>query len=105
MLKETYFAIVKKLPAGVQKEYVMRGRFNHILAPSWTLINDWKNAKITWNEYEQRYKDELFNNPEAIQRMLELQELAKTQDVYLICFEKSPRFCHRSLLLKWITEI
>jgi uncharacterized protein YeaO (DUF488 family) len=107
MLKESYFANVKNLPKEAYKEYVMRARFNSVLAPSAKLLveagifkkfDGRKNPKMPFDEFRIKYEKEVLANPQAVKRMRYLKELAERVDVYLICMEKSALFCHRSVL-------
>lgn len=101
MLKETYLANLKNLPTDAIKVRVAKPS---ILAPSNQLLKDWKENQITWEQYETRYLIELLTNPKAIARLAYIKELAKTNDVYLFCYEKSPP-CHRFILLKVLNGI
>ena len=66
------------------------------LAPSIELLNDYRNKKIDWSEYEKRYLKEMESKKELIS------ELKKRSDngevISLLCWEKDDRFCHRRLL-------
>ncbi len=70
-----------------------------VLSPSWTLLNDYKNGTIDWEEYTRRFKREMLSNPQALEELKRIKELAKTKDVRLICYEKNPP-CHRFILLE-----
>jgi len=72
-----------------------------VLAPSWDLLDDWKNKKINWEEYTKRFIMEIITNPEAIKEMKHIKELAKIKDVRLICYEKQYP-CHRFILIHLI---
>lgn len=74
-----------------------------VLAPSWELLNDYKNEKITWSEYIKRYVKEM-DNVDAIVEMLRIRKLAETRDVRLICYEKTYP-CHRYILMVLIYTI
>ena len=71
------------------------------LAPSVELLNDYRNKKINWSEYKQRYLKEMEDRKEIIK------ELKKRSDegevITLLCWEKDDRFCHRRLL-KYLIE-
>ncbi|GAJ13712.1 unnamed protein product, partial [marine sediment metagenome] len=71
--------------------------------PSKELLKDWKGGKITWSEYETRYKAEIMSNEKAIEKIKLLKELSEYKDVYLYCYEKNPP-CHRFILLELIRE-
>ena len=66
------------------------------LAPSIELLNDYRNKRIGWSEYEKRYLKEMEGKKELIR------ELKKRSDngevVSLLCWERDDRFCHRRLL-------
>lgn len=101
MLLETYLANLKNLPARVIKVRVARPS---ILSPSKELLKDWKASKITWPEYEARFKAEIMARLGAVEKMREIKEVAERQDVYLFCYEKKPP-CHRFILLELIAGI
>ena len=71
------------------------------LAPSKELLSDWNNGKITWQEYEQRYCQEIDTQKESI-RQIALS--AKTETLTLLCKEEADEQCHRRLLKKLILE-
>jgi uncharacterized protein YeaO (DUF488 family) len=75
------------------------------LSPSYQLLSQANEGKITFEEYTPLLKQELLNNPKAIQRMQELREIAKSKLVFLVCNEKDPNQCHRSLLKEWIDHL
>jgi uncharacterized protein YeaO (DUF488 family) len=97
MLKETYMAELKAgLPPGAMAVVVTRNR-GHVLSPSWALLNDYKANRVTWEEYDRRFRIEMAA-PAAVAEMKRLKKLAKDQDVYLVGYEKEPP-CHRFILL------
>jgi uncharacterized protein YeaO (DUF488 family) len=73
------------------------------LAPSKGLFYAYvKHKTIAWNEYEERYMNEIDSSPEAQNMIRELSELCKTKDVTLLCHcdgvsESNPK-CHRYLV-------
>jgi len=105
ILKESYFANARKLPKDAIKIYVMRARFNSTLAPSWDLLNKAKNEKWSFKKYRIHFIKEITKNKKAIDRLFEIRELAKNNDVYLICFEKDSSKCHRSILIEIIKNL
>ncbi len=68
-----------------------------VLSPSWTLLNAYKAKKIDWDGYISGFMHEM-DNPECKAEMLRIGELARTKDVYLVCFERVGN-CHRFLLV------
>jgi uncharacterized protein YeaO (DUF488 family) len=103
MLKETYLGNWRKIPEGVEKIYVTRTA-KSVLSPSNELLNDYKGKRIDWAQYTERFIEEM-KSEKAINEMRRIKELARTKDVYLICYEKPPDNCHRFLLMDMIKEL
>jgi len=74
------------------------------LAPSPELLN---NYLLTNDEkqYREQYVKEVLTNPEAVNRMKDIWEMSKNNDVYLICREPSGYFCHRHILINLINDL
>jgi len=98
MLKETYLANLATIPIEAVGIRVARPS---ILAPAESLLADWKAKRITWAEYELRFRKEMLSNPNAVNYMRAIKELATKVDVYLYCYEKRPP-CHRFILIDLI---
>ncbi|MHA1288103.1 MAG: DUF488 family protein, N3 subclade [Candidatus Thorarchaeota archaeon] len=108
MIETGYFAKIKEYPETdwllcVARKYpwfVKQGRMTHMmeLAPSDELLNDLKNNKITWEEYEQRYREELENSDWAKHSISWIGlKHAQGETMRLLCWEKEPP-CHRFIL-------
>lgn len=69
------------------------------LAPTEQLLEDYvKSQKITWLKFSQEYKKQvLAKNKKYIQALVKLSEIS---NITLLCWEKSPHKCHRSLILE-----
>jgi hypothetical protein len=101
-LKETYFANygnVKNMDPGAVIIDVTR-RAGSVLSPSWDMLNKYKMGKMTWDGYISRFLREM-DNPVSRAEMLRIGELARTKEVYLVCFERVGN-CHRFLLVDMI---
>jgi len=119
-LRQTYLSLKDKLPIGAEYVLVMRGRGNDELAPSKELldeVNAWKAGftpesgyktafHFAWakSNYEERFRKLIAANPKSAARLKELAEQAKTNDVFLICYEGYDKPCHRHLLLQIAKE-
>lgn len=104
-LKESYLGNVenvKKMNPGAELIEVTRSA-GSVLGPSWALLNDYKAKKITWDGYIERFVKEM-DNPVSRAEMLRIGNLAKTRDVYLVCFERVGN-CHRFLLVDMINTL
>jgi uncharacterized protein YeaO (DUF488 family) len=76
---------------------------NSPLSPSWSLLNDYKQKKITWNEYVSRFKADM-NNLDVTDELRDIAKQSLTKNVYLVCFENSNE-CHRFILISMILEL
>jgi len=72
-------------------------RAGSVLSPSWDMLNEYKAGKMAWDRYISRFLQEM-DNPECKAEMLRIGELARTKEVYLVCFERVGN-CHRFLLV------
>ena len=103
MIRETYLANWRNIPPYAVKIAVTRTA-RSILSPSPSLLKAYKSGEIDWAVFEEWFTEEITGNPEAMKKLREIKELAKTRDVYLVCYEK--RFpCHRFILTKIIETI
>jgi len=101
MLLEGYIAKWREYP---ESEVKIRVAYPSVLAPSKQLLKAWKEGKITWEEYEHRFREEILSNPVAVRKLKEIAELSEKRNVRLICYEKNPP-CHRFILIKLINEL
>lgn len=77
----------------------------HLLSPSYELLMDYKNGKITWDQYVVRYKREM-DNESCRSVMRNIKKMSETQDVYLVCVcWNKERRCHRFLLMEMIEKM
>lgn len=67
------------------------------LAPSENILKDFKDKKIQWPEYEDRYLQLLHDR--HIAEKLSADEVA---DTCFLCAEKTPHHCHRRLLAEYL---
>lgn len=75
--------------------------------PSWkNMVFPIKNQEITEEEYKRRYLEQLNSHEEIILKdMKKLERWSMGgRDVMLCCFEKPPKFCHRSILREWLNQ-
>ncbi|RMG84998.1 MAG: DUF488 family protein, partial [Candidatus Dadabacteria bacterium] len=123
MLKEASISEMKRL--GISKEQrvlVNRGRGNDELAPSEDLFRDFQarkqalerevgrgtpeahNRAFVECRYEERFRRQIEEDPRALDRLRALAERARTEDVYLVCYEGPEKACHRRILLRLAAE-
>jgi uncharacterized protein YeaO (DUF488 family) len=101
MIKESYISMWKKLPNDAIKVRVARPS---VLSASKELFDDYKKGKINWDEFEIRFRKEIFSNQKAMTELKRLKQLSQKKDVYLICYEKKYP-CHRFILVDLIEEL
>jgi len=88
---------------GYSKERLALVEWRKELAPSKQLLHDWKTQRISWDEYEIRYEQEMASQQRAI---AELAHRAKEGTISLLCFEReNDLHCHRHLLKKMIVQL
>jgi len=101
-LKETYLGNVENVRRADTDAVLIdvTRRAGSVLSPSWDMLKEYKAGKITWDEYISRFVKEM-DNPVCRAEMLRIGELARTRDVYIVCFERVGN-CHRFLLVDMI---
>jgi len=92
--------VTRYWPRGISRERLSITDWLRNLAPRKELLRDWKNKRISWEEYTVRYHKEMRRQQEAIK---ELAKKAKRGTITLLCFEREDDpCCHRHLLKKLI---
>ncbi len=78
---------------------------NSCLSPSKELLHYAKENEISFEDYEIFFINEISENPEAKKRINEIREIAKDKVVFLVCYERDPEVCHRSIVKKIIERV
>ena len=68
-------------------------------APSGEFLADYKDKKLAWSEFEQRYR-ELLNARNPLQNC----DIDNLNRICLLCAEKSADMCHRRLAAEYIAN-
>ena len=71
-------------------------------APTKEILTDWKKKRITWPEYEKRYKT-LMTERKAVRNFITCYD-GVYETVCLLCSEPTPEHCHRRLFAEMIQE-
>lgn len=74
------------------------------LGPSPYLIGSYLRNEITWDDYEKLFYQEM-RNPEKHEILEKITLQAKELNIYLLCIEEKPDFCHRRLLAEICKKI
>ena len=100
MLKETYLGRMKQ--TGKENPdaafIVVTRSAGHVLSPSWKLLNDYKDGRIDWAKYIERFRREM-DCDSCIAEMKKIWDLSQKKDVFLVCYEKPGENCHRHILI------
>lgn len=70
------------------------------LSPSKSLHKQYKNGKISWDVFSQRFRDEIRNNERSMELCRQLAKESLYKNITLLCFEDDEHLCHRSLVRK-----
>ena len=89
--------VMRTWPRGISKEKIDVWRKD--LGTELELIHLYKGGKVTWAEYSRKYLASLKEKEDLLR---ELAAKSKRGTVTLLCVEKDPDRCHRSLLKKQI---
>lgn len=87
-------------PRGISKEKV--DVWMKDLGTPKELIHEWKGGKISWDRYTVRYRGSLEGKEESLGK---LAEESRKGTITLLCTEKDPNHCHRSLLKSAIEQL
>ena len=102
-MKTSYFA--KKplqensIAISLWKPHWFMGQHFVGLAPSEKMLIDYKNGKLSENDYEEKYMNYIVNKFDPKELYFWLGE-----ESTLLCWEKSGKFCHRHLLARWLMK-
>lgn len=69
------------------------------LAPTELTLSKYTDGSINWKEFRERFINESFDNRLFVDGLSEIIELNNEgYDIFLICYEKDDKVCHRSIL-------
>ena len=68
--------------------------------PGWALVKDYKQEKISWQNYSEIYRNDILDKLDAERAFNDLGE-----DAVLLCWEKPGTTpCHRRLIAEWFYD-
>lgn len=104
-LEDGYRILVDRLwPRGVSKEKAKIDEWAKNITPSTEIRKQWHNGEITWNEFGQKYNQELDVNAEFAPWRETVLQKAKTQQITLVTGAKLKPHCHVDILLERIEK-
>ena len=77
----------------------------HILSPSIGLFKQARAGQISWDQYSLAFEKEMFGSHQCIQELFRLKAIAQNNLLFLICSEKNPAHCHRSLIKHYLLHL
>ena len=92
--------VMRIWPRGISKEKV--DLWIKDLGTEKELIRQWKQGKLSWAEYSKRYLASLRGKEELLKQVA---ERSRKGTISLLCTERDPNKCHRSLLKEAIEAI
>ncbi len=87
-------------PRGVKKDSF--DEWLGALSPSPKLLFDYKEKKITWKTFKDRFVMELASNVESVELINILHDEMKSDVITLLCYEKNGVACHRHIVAELI---
>lgn len=90
------FLITRYYPRGVKKDHF--DDWQRVLSPSPKLLFEFKDGKIDWETFTQRFVIELASSTDAVEVINALHDEMKRDDITLLCFEQNGKPCHRRIV-------
>lgn len=97
------FAKGKDLKYFLKEMCCIRYYYAPEFAPTAELLNDWKKARISWEEYERIYEQLMVKRKAEVLFADRYLETAKERICFL-CSESTPEHCHRRLLANYLKD-
>lgn len=106
MWHTSYFGGLRRLPNYITPIAICRGlpvwwegEAFEDAAPNWNLVSAYKQGRLSPEEYEVRYREQLDSSD-----ILKKISVYKDDDIAFICYEKPVDFCHRHIFAEWLRE-
>jgi uncharacterized protein YeaO (DUF488 family) len=87
--------VMRFWPRGVSREKAKIDGWLKDLGTEKELIKKWKSGKVTWKEFSDQYRQSLKGKEGLLN---ELVEKSTKGNVTLLCTDRDPTTCHRSIL-------
>ena len=110
MIFTTYFANLRHVPEDIVPVSIslypprgFRGISYRVLAPSKSILFEYKRTG-DWDEYVRRFNNEILKPLDPSTVVNDLMHLTGYRPFALVCYEKDPGRCHRSLVAAWLRQ-
>ena len=94
--------ITRFYPRGVRREKY--DIWTRSLAPSPTLLRQYKNSEITWDGFKTMLLSELRDNIDSVEAIYALQTKSERENITLLCYERDGCPCHRHIVRDLIED-
>lgn len=74
------------------------------LAPSWSILDEYKNHGGSWAQYKERFYAEILAKLDARKVFADLVMMSGGRPFALCCYEADRTRCHRSLVADWLNR-
>jgi len=88
--------IPKQLLVSISARSPIDIRIYKPLCPSWNLVSNYKEKRISEQDYIKIYYEEYLNRLDAQKTFNEIGE-----ESIILCYERPEKFCHRHLVADW----
>lgn len=109
-MKTSYFYNLKnnKIPGAIsiaigKPKYVEIDKEMRELAPTWSLLQDYRNGRINEEQYIERFNKQL-KRLDARDIYEKLKFLAGDNEIVIMCHCSKKDFCHRHLVAEWLEK-
>lgn len=110
MIYTSYFAKLKKLPTNIipiaicgKSPEWYKGLQYKVLAPRYWFFREWKKTHDN-DFYIENFNKEILSLLDPHEIVKKLKQIANSDDIALICYEKPEDFCHRHLVAEWLNK-
>lgn len=110
MIYTTYFAKLKTLPESIIPVAIcgkapdwFHGLQYKILAPRWDFFSEWKKSRDN-HYYVEHFQQDVLDRLDVGYVLNDLKQLAGSDEIALVCYEKPEDFCHRHIVANWFRE-
>lgn len=94
--------VMRLWPRGVSKEEARIDEWMKELGTERDLIKKWKAGKVSWSEFEKEYRNSLKGKESLLK---DLVARSRHGTITLLCTDKDPSRCHRTILADEIRKL
>lgn len=94
--------VTRYWPRGVSRDRV--DEYVRVLAPSRELVRAYKDGRIEWAAFRDRYLAEM-ERPEAVAEVRRLATLSRSAEITLLCVCREEEPCHRLVLRELVEHV